>query len=178
MRRDLLEQLKPFHTYAILELSKAGQVAARPRQTFDKSGPHWIDGLREHNRHRAGQAVQDCSSWTIASYDHIWVERDKVPPRSGAGGHRRRRSSDNQSVHFARRSSPPPEVLAGALHVRLCFRIFRSKALQHAPPARRSAATGLAAAHALLQAMPRPHHPQREEIRAASRLPPRSTKAS
>src|SRR5262249_18576425 len=134
MRRDLLEQLKPFHTYAILELSKAGQVAARPGQTFDKSGPHWIDGLREHNRHRAGQPVQDCSSWTIASYDHIWVERDKfrrVPAQAGIVG--------GAPAIINPHISPdgPARLLKSLLercNVRLCFRIFRSKALQPADP--------------------------------------------
>ena len=36
-RRNLLEQLQPLGTQRALEIDKSGDVAARPRQTFDEA---------------------------------------------------------------------------------------------------------------------------------------------
>jgi hypothetical protein len=53
-RRNLLEQFQPFPTQTVFEHHKAGGVAARSRQTFDKAGTNWIGNDREHDRHSSG----------------------------------------------------------------------------------------------------------------------------
>jgi hypothetical protein len=52
-RRDLLEQLQPFAADAIFEREKAGDVAARSRQSVDEAGADRIGNYREHDRHGA-----------------------------------------------------------------------------------------------------------------------------
>jgi hypothetical protein len=54
--------LRPYSNWV-----KPGQVAARPRQTFDNAAAHGIDALGKHNRHGAGQLSQDWRSWTVAA---------------------------------------------------------------------------------------------------------------
>jgi hypothetical protein len=54
-RRDLFEHLKPFTAQAVFELSKAGGIAARPRQTLDKASTNRIEALGEHYRHRSAR---------------------------------------------------------------------------------------------------------------------------
>src|SRR5262249_1572351 len=47
-RRDLFEQLQPFPADAVFEQEETGDVAARPRQAFDKTSADRIDEIDEH----------------------------------------------------------------------------------------------------------------------------------
>ncbi len=57
-RRNLLEQLQPFPTYAVFKQRETGGVAARPRQTLDEPAPNWVGDQREDNWDRAGRPLQ------------------------------------------------------------------------------------------------------------------------
>ena len=73
--RDLLEQLQPFRAQAVFELGEAGDVAAWPRDALDETGADRIDGLREHDRHRAGGLPHGSHDVAAGSQDHVRGER-------------------------------------------------------------------------------------------------------
>ena len=52
-RVDLLQQFQPFPAQAVLELHKAGQIAARSRQTSDEIRADRIGNIHENDRHSA-----------------------------------------------------------------------------------------------------------------------------
>src|SRR5215831_14310606 len=54
-RGDLLKQLQPLRRNAVFELGEAGDVASRPRQTFDDAQANWVDRLRKYNRNAAAR---------------------------------------------------------------------------------------------------------------------------
>src|SRR5436305_309118 len=57
-RSDLLEQLQPLSAQAVLELHKAGSVAARPRQAIDEACANRIGDVHEHDWHAPGRLQQ------------------------------------------------------------------------------------------------------------------------
>jgi len=57
-RHDLLEHLKPFAGKGMLEDGEAGDVAARPRETRDKTVADRIGDLDEHDRDSLGLPVR------------------------------------------------------------------------------------------------------------------------
>ncbi len=50
-RHDLPEHLQPFPSEGVLKDSEAGDVAARPRKTCNKTISDWIGDQGEHDRH-------------------------------------------------------------------------------------------------------------------------------
>ena len=69
--RDLFEQFGPFDCGSFREKCKAGDVAARTRQTRDEAGPNRIVDLREHDRNGAGLAMQRRQGRGITGKDHV-----------------------------------------------------------------------------------------------------------
>src|SRR5581483_8743328 len=49
VRRDLLEQLQPFGADIVFKIRKAGRVAARFRETFNKPAADGVSDLNENN---------------------------------------------------------------------------------------------------------------------------------
>src|SRR5262245_3017122 len=74
-RGDLLQQLRPFRTETVLELHKAGDVAARSCQARDQAGADRIGGTRKHNRHGSGCLQQRLYRRCAAGYDDVGRER-------------------------------------------------------------------------------------------------------
>src|SRR5262245_40583682 len=72
---DLLQQLRPFRTETVLELHKAGDVAARPCQARDHPGADRIGGTRKHNRHGSGCLQQRLHRRCAAGHDDVGRER-------------------------------------------------------------------------------------------------------
>jgi hypothetical protein len=76
-RRDLFDQFKPLPAYAIFERSKAGDVAARPRQAIDQTRADRVGDNREHDRHRAGRLLQCLNAWGGRSQNDVRPERQQ-----------------------------------------------------------------------------------------------------
>src|SRR5262245_27401312 len=72
---DLLQQLRPFRTETVLELHKAGDVAARPCQARDQAGADRIGGTCKHNRHGSGCLQQRLHRRCAAGHDDVGRER-------------------------------------------------------------------------------------------------------
>src|SRR5262245_61697995 len=72
---DLLQQLRPFRTETVLELHKAGDVAARPCQARDQAGADRIGGTRKHNRHGSGCLQQRLHRRCAAGHDDVGRKR-------------------------------------------------------------------------------------------------------
>ena len=75
-RRDLLEQLQPFRRNAVLELSKAGDVASRSGQAFDDTEANWVDRLRKYDRDPAARLQERHDRDTGGGEDHVGLERN------------------------------------------------------------------------------------------------------
>jgi hypothetical protein len=73
---DLLEQLQPFPTHAVLDNREPGGVATWPRQAFDEAAADWVGGIHEDDRHCAGQLQQRCNGNRSRSQDNVWHECD------------------------------------------------------------------------------------------------------
>ena len=88
--RDLLEQLQPFPAYAVFGGHETGDVAARPRQAFDKAGTDRIAGDREYDRHGAGRLLAD------------WPHAGSAMARMTSGA-----SATNSAAYLRMRSALP-----------------------------------------------------------------------
>jgi hypothetical protein len=54
-RPDLLQQLHPFTAQIVFELRKTGRIAARPGETFDKTGADRVGNICEYDRDYLGR---------------------------------------------------------------------------------------------------------------------------
>jgi hypothetical protein len=71
VRRNELERLQPFARHRVLEADKSGDIPARARQAFDKSGTDGIEHLRENDRYRAGLLLHGHQCWQAAIHDDL-----------------------------------------------------------------------------------------------------------
>ena len=78
VRRDLLEQLKPFPGQAVFELDEAGGVAARPRHALDVVAADRVGDIHEHDRHRAGCLQQRPQGGGAGDQNGVRRERGQV----------------------------------------------------------------------------------------------------
>src|SRR5712671_784207 len=77
LRGNLLQQLQPFTAQAVIELHKAGDIAAWPRQTCDNACAYRVDSDDEHDRHGSGrfEQLRDCLT---AYQDGVRYEPDQL----------------------------------------------------------------------------------------------------
>ena len=112
-RRDLLEQLQPFAADAVFEHSKAGGVAARPRQAVDEAGADRVGDTHEHDRHSAGRLLQQPQPWRASGQDDVGRERDQFRRVLANALASSPAPSGSRSARCGRRSSPVPAGPAG-----------------------------------------------------------------
>src|SRR5215472_16423854 len=88
--RDLLEQFQPFSGDGIFEDSKAGGVAAWPREALDIAGGDRVGDTREYDRHGAGRFQQRFDGGACGGQNDVRRESDRfgcVPSHGfGAAG--------------------------------------------------------------------------------------------
>src|SRR5262249_48559545 len=77
-RRDLFEQLQPFHADGVFKRTKSSNVAARARQTLDETGADRIGNVGEHDRHGAGRLEQRTRAHAAAGEYDVRRERDQL----------------------------------------------------------------------------------------------------
>ena len=81
MRRNELERFEPFARHRIFEANKSGDIPARTRQAFDKSGSYRIEGP-----HRIGIAITtgplDCPTEGPSAQRQVRADLPELsPPR-------------------------------------------------------------------------------------------------
>ena len=116
-RRDLLEQLQPFRTDAVFEVSKSGSVATRPCQALDQASANRIVGVARIRSARSGLPPATRARLVLAGLAKI---------TSGA-------SATNSAAYLRMRSaSPAPQRMIDP-HVApdrsnpACFRLLQER---------------------------------------------------
>jgi hypothetical protein len=121
LRRNFLQQLRPFGTDAVFEHSKAGSVATGPCQAGDQAIAYWVNDTHEHDRHSTGFPLQCSHNRGGGGQDDVRARVRPIPRRSYESGRwsatTRRLPSGNRSSRCDRRSSP---VLEGPAGTRRC----------------------------------------------------------
>src|ERR1700676_132951 len=74
-RRNLLEQFQPLLDQRCFKIDKAGDVATRTRQAFDKTAADRIGDDYEDKRDGLGLAMQRGSHRRGVGQDHLWLQR-------------------------------------------------------------------------------------------------------
>jgi hypothetical protein len=77
-RRNLLEQLQPFSAGGVIVSSKAGDIPARTRETFDIAGGDGVGDQREHDWDSAVHLHQSRDDGAGMSEDHVRRERNHL----------------------------------------------------------------------------------------------------
>ena len=76
LRRDLLEQFKPFRGHTVFQHDKTSGIAARLRHAFNIAGSDRIDDVGEHNRYGAGRLQHRRHDRSAAYHDRIRRDRN------------------------------------------------------------------------------------------------------
>ena len=130
--RDLLEQFQPFSAHAVFELSKAGGVAARPRQAVDDSRRRPDRRPRGTRSARCGSPAATPPRAIAVSQNDVRRERDQFRCVSANGVDVVAAPAGIDPHVAADRSSPIAAAPAGTPDAGLIFRIVRGAGHEHA----------------------------------------------
>jgi hypothetical protein len=133
-RRDIFEELQPFHADAVFKIGKAGGIAAWPRQALDEAGTDRIRGQREYDRHGAGCLEQRAHGHAAGCKNGVRRERHQF---RGVTANALGIAHAPADVDLQVATVGPTQLLEPLnerCHAGLCFRIVRGERREHADP--------------------------------------------
>ena len=115
--------------------TETGDIAAWPRQAFNKTGAHRIGDKHEHDRYGACGLEQRPQTWAASGQNDIRRERNQVSCVLAHGLSIARRPARFDLHVLAKRPARLLETLQERADALLCIHVVRGQSIQHADTA-------------------------------------------